>query len=115
MDLIDEKSNMLRDLRTLSGNREGRFQNLLSIGEDLKEKLRKALSKALENDTSEPVAENVTLVESFYSYIVPGENAYSRVIGYPEYDCVIDVIKNSDSTVSFVLPDGLLGSVPKLL
>jgi len=108
LDLIDEKSNMFRDLRTLSGNKETRFQNLLSIGEDLKEKLRKALNKALENATSEPVAENVTLVESFYSYIVPGEKAHVHVIGYPEYDRIINVIKNSDSTVSFTLPDGLL-------
>ncbi len=108
MDLINEKSNMLRDLRTLSGDKDRRFQNLLSIGEDLKEDLLIALNKALENATLEPVAEDVRLVESFYSYIVPRENAYARVIGYPEYDSLINVTRNNDSTVSFALPDGLL-------
>jgi hypothetical protein len=108
MDILDEKSNMLSDLKILSENPKNRFQNLLSIGEDLKEDLRKALNEALKNATSEPVAENVTVVESLYSYIVPEDVAYVKVRGFPNYDNQTRIKRNIDSTITFTLPYGLL-------
>ena len=108
MDLLDERSKMLFDLKRLTDNRKNRFQNVLSIDEDLNEGLRKALSEALKKATSEPVAENVTIVESLYSYIVPEENAYVKIIGLSGYDNRTSIIRNNDSTFTFTLPYGLL-------
>jgi len=110
MDLMNANSKMLRDLKTISGDEERRFQNLFSIGEDLKDDLLIALNRALENATSDPVAEDAKLVESFYSYIVPRENAHAKVVGYPEYDSVINVAKNNDSTFAISIPGGLLAN-----
>lgn len=110
MDLLDENSKMLSDLRKISDNQKNRFQNVLSIREDLKEGLRIALSEALKNATSEPVAENVTIVESFYSYIIPDGNAYVKVLGLPGYSNRVGITRNNDSTVAFTLPYGLLAN-----
>lgn len=104
---LDKNSNMLNHLKALSGNKKNRFQELEAVGQFLKDDLLDALNEALRNAINEPVAENVTISESFYNYIYPSKNASVKIKGSPDSAYDIEVTRNNDSTIELKLNRGL--------
>lgn len=83
----------------------------VAYGPDLSEELFKCLKIALNTAVSEPVADNVTIVESFYGYVDPDETASFKIVGVPStigsINCVNKITNDTDrtNTIMFQLPE----------
>jgi hypothetical protein len=108
---FNERNEMLAHLESICLNNNSRIQTISSPKNELNSALYNALNKALKNATSEPVAENVKLIDSFGGYIHPSNQASAKIVREPKKDPtdyqMIDI--NSDpKAIEFRLPYGLL-------
>jgi hypothetical protein len=102
---IRGNSRMMSDLEEISDskNYSQRFKNIKAIGDQLNVFLFEALDKSLDDAIIDPVAENVTLIESFYSYFDPDTTAIiSTADGANSYRLSGTKISNYDDTKTIV-------------
>jgi hypothetical protein len=107
---FNERNDMLNNLESICLNNSSRIQTLSSPKIELKGALLAALNLALMNATSEPVANNVSITESFFDYLIPGKDAFAEIRETKKNYIIKNITHNitgAVTTIHFELPFGL--------
>jgi hypothetical protein len=108
-----------RELVYVSGEND-RVSTCMAQGPDLSIELFDKLNMALSTAITENVADNVTIIETFYGYIEPDETVSWELVGIPEtkrYINFADKIDGSDNTKTMVfqLPELVQDNTTKII
>jgi len=106
MEPSEEDSEMLAHLKQISGSEE-KVLSCHARGSELNTELLMHLENALKKAVSEPVAEDVKIVEPLYGYLMPGEGASVEILKLPNSLTQVIPEERDNNTVVLQLPYGL--------